>query len=196
VARGIHFDNLHRYDSKDWTKTVKNAGYFKPDFATMRFNRPVRFRLRARSGHTLAEVLIAAAFLGISVISLYTGFFTGFQVTHMSRENMRATQIMLKKLETIQLCSWNQLSNFPASFVETFDTTPPQEGSHNLVYYGTVTFAPADAVGDAAYKTNMLLVTVSLTWTNLNGRTPIVHQQQMQTHVARFGSQNYAWGVQ
>lgn len=149
-----------------------------------------------RSGHTLAEVLVAAAFLGISVISLYTGFFSGFQVTHMSRENVRATQILVKKLETIRLCSWEQLSNFPATFQETFDARPIQNGSRDLTYYGTVTFGPPDAVGDASYKTNMLLVTVSLAWTNLNGRTPIDHQQQMQTQVARYGSQNYAWGVQ
>jgi Tfp pilus assembly protein PilV len=161
----------------------------------MQFTRTAQFLSRARSGHTLAEVLVAAAFLGISVISLYTGFFSGFQVTHMSRENIRATQIMVKKLETLRLCSWNQLSNFPPTFHETFDVTPPETGARALVYYGTVTFAPADAVGSTSYQTNMLLVTVSLAWTNLNGRTPIVHQQQMQTHVARYGSQNYAWGV-
>jgi hypothetical protein len=141
-------------------------------------------------------VLVAAAFLGISVISLYTGFFSGFQITHMSRENVRATQIMLKKLETIRLCSWGQLSNFPTSFQETFDTTPPSNGVPNLLYYGTVTFSPCDTVGETSYKTNMLLVTVSLAWTNFNGKAPIVHEQQMQTHVARYGSQNYAWGVQ
>jgi Tfp pilus assembly protein PilV len=161
----------------------------------MRFFSPAQPPPGARSGHTLAEVLVAAAFLGISVISLYTGFFSGFQVTHMSRENVRATQILLKKVETIRLCSWEQLSNFPASFQETFDTRPLENGGRNLLYYGTVTFDPADAVGDTSYKTNMLLVTVSLTWTNLNGRAPIVHQQQMQTHIARYGSQNYAWGV-
>ena len=162
----------------------------------MRFIRLAHFRPWARAGHTLIETLIAAAFLGISVISLYSGFFSGFQVTHMSRENVRATQIMLKKLETIRLCSWEQLSNFPTSFQETFDTAPPGNGSPNLIYYGTVTFGPADAVGDATYKNDMMLVTVSLAWTNSNGRTPIVHQQQMQTHIARYGSQNYAWGVQ
>jgi len=140
-------------------------------------------------------VLVAAAFLGISVISLYTGFFSGFQVTHMSRENVRATQILVKKIETIRLCSWDQLSNFPATFQETFDARPVQNGARDLIYYGTVTFGPPDAVGDTSYKTNMLLVTVSLAWTNLNGRTPIIHQQQMQTEVARYGSQNYAWGV-
>jgi Tfp pilus assembly protein PilV len=161
----------------------------------MRFTRTTEFDPLARSGHTLAEVLVAAAFLGISVISLYTGFFSGFQLTHMSRENVRATQIMVKKLETIRLCSWEQLSNFPATFQETFDAGPIQNGTRDLIYYGTVTFGPPDAVGDTSYKTNMLLVTVSLAWTNLNGRTPIVHQQQMQTHVARYGSQNYAWGV-
>lgn len=162
----------------------------------MRFTRPAQCHFRARSGHTLAEVLVAAAFLGISVISLYSGFFSGFQMTRMSRENVRATQIMLKKLETIRLCSWDQLSNFPTSFQETFDTTPSSNGVPNLIYYGTVTFSPADTVGDTSYKTNMLLVTVGLAWTNSNGKAPIVHQQQMQTHVARFGSQNYAWGVQ
>jgi len=53
--------------------------------------------------------------------SLYTGFFSGFQVTHMSRENVRATPNLVKKIETIRLCSWYQLSNFPATFQETFD---------------------------------------------------------------------------
>jgi Tfp pilus assembly protein PilV len=161
----------------------------------MRFKRAAHFPSRARSGHTLAEVLVAAAFLGISVISLYTGFFSGFQVTHMSRENVRATQILSKKIETIRLCSWDQLSSFPATFQETFDARPIQDGNRDLIYYGTVTFDSADAVGDTSYKTNMLLVTVSLAWTNLNGRTPIVHQQQLQTHVTRYGSQNYEWGV-
>jgi Tfp pilus assembly protein PilV len=161
----------------------------------MRFKRAAHFPSRAPSGHTLAEVLVAAAFLGISVISLYTGFFSGFQVTHMSRENVRATQILVKKIETIRLCSWEQLSNFPPTFQETFDARPIQNGNRDLIYYGTVNFDSPDAVGDTSYKTNMLLVTVSLAWTNLNGRTPIVHQQQMQTHVARYGSQNYAWGV-
>lgn len=160
----------------------------------MSFTKRARSHFRARSGHTLAEVLIAAAFLGIAVISLYTGFFSGFQLTHISSENVRATQIMLKKLETIRLCSWDQLSHYPLSFQETFDTSGPSNGVPNLVYYGTVAFAPADAVGETAYKTNMLLVSVSLAWTNFNRSTPIVHQQQMQTHVARFGSQNYAWG--
>jgi Tfp pilus assembly protein PilV len=161
----------------------------------MRFKRAAHLPSRVRSGHTLAEVLVAAAFLGISVISLYTGFFSGFQLTHMSRENVRATQIMVKKIETIRLCSWDQLPNFPTTFQETFDAKPIENGSRNLIYYGTVTFGSPDAVGDSSYKTNMLLVTVSLAWTNLSGRTPVVHQQQMQTHVARYGSQNYAWGV-
>jgi|KBSMisStandDraft_5_1062788.scaffolds.fasta_scaffold288566_1 Tfp pilus assembly protein PilV len=161
----------------------------------MRFKRAAHFPSRARLGHTLAEVLVAAAFLGISVISLYTGFFSGFQLTHISRENVRATQILVKKIETIRLCSWDQLPNFPTTFQETFDARVIQNGNQDLIYYGTVTFGSPDAVGDTSYKTNMLLVTVSLAWTNLNGRTPIVHQQQMQTHVARFGSQNYAWGV-
>src|SRR5690348_14527657 len=106
----------------------------------MRFRQAAHFPSRVRSGHTLAEVLVAAAFLGISVISLYTGFFSGFQLTHLSRENVRATQILVKKIETIRLCSWDQLSNFPATFQETFDTTPIQNGSPNLIYYGAVTF--------------------------------------------------------
>lgn len=109
---------------------------------------------------------------------------------------MRATQIMLKKLETIRLCSWDELSNFPTSFEETFDTTPLSNGAPSLIYCGTVAFSPADAVGETSYRTNMLLVTVSLAWTNSNGKTPIVHEQQMQTQIARYGSQNYAWGVQ
>jgi len=47
----------------------------------------------------------------------------------MSRENLRATQIMLEKVETLRVCNWDQLitpgylpTNFTAYYYETANT--------------------------------------------------------------------------
>src|SRR5437868_166473 len=117
----------------------------------------------ARSAFTLAEILITVVMLGILVISLYAGLSAGFGLVHLSREDLRATQVLMEKLETVRLCTWNQLATFPRSFQQRFDPLSKNNHTDEVVYHGTVSIGPPGAIPDlVAYKTNMRLVTVSL----------------------------------
>ena len=60
--------------------------------------------------YTLAEVIVCVALVAILFVSLYGGMTSGFAVTQSSRENLRATQIMLEYMEGIRLYNWDQLT--------------------------------------------------------------------------------------
>jgi Tfp pilus assembly protein PilV len=140
----------------------------------------------------MAEVMIAACVLGIVSISMYGGFASGFMLVDSTRQELRATQILTQKAEALRLCTWSSLTNCPISFSESYDPTSANGG---ITYVGTVsTNTPTIIPVSAAYRTNMCVATITLYWTNYNGRQKIVHSRTSQTLIARYGIQNYIWG--
>jgi len=147
-----------------------------------------------QAASSITEVLVAVMVLATMVIALYAGFSSGFSVAQQTRENLRATQIMMQKVEAVRLCTWDQFTNL--LFVERYDPFGVSSNAGGAVYRGTVTFGPAGSIPDtAAYKTNLRLVTVTIQWTNFSGVKHIVRSRQMETHVARYGMQNYSYGM-
>jgi Tfp pilus assembly protein PilV len=138
-------------------------------------------------------VLIAVCILGVASIGLYGGFATGFMLVDSTRQELRATQILTQKAESLRLCSWSSLTNFPIVFTELYDPTSANGG---VIYAGNVTTnVPAVLPVSAGYRTNMCLATINLYWTNYNGTRKIVHNRTSQTLIARYGIQNYIWGT-
>ena len=145
------------------------------------------------AGYTLAEVVVAVLILTTIGVAYYSGLSNGFSLVQSNRDNLRATQILMQKLEGLRLCTWSELTN--CSFVEVYDPLGATNGSGGTIYRGTITTNSASVIPNASsYKANMRQVTVSVYWTNYNGRIPNVHNRQMQTQVARYGIQNYIWG--
>ena len=159
--------------------------------------RNTRFRRQRtdQRAYTVVETLVAVVILAIMLVSLYGGFTSGFAVVQVARENLRATQIMVQRIETLRLYNWEQVrntSNFlKPAFTNWYD---PSDTSKGTVYVGFVT-TNAPAVGLAAYTNNMRAVTVTVYWTNhIHGNnTPLVRTRQMQTYVARYGMQSYLY---
>ena len=149
---------------------------------------------RRPSAYTVAEVLVAVFLLGIITVSLFAAFSSGLAIVSLARENLRATQVLTEKLETIRLLTWEQGTNqtlASPAFTEPYD---PASDNPGVIYSGFVSVGPAPGV-PADYQDNLRLVTVTVYWTNyLQGSTiPIVHSRQMQTCVARYGMQNYLY---
>ena len=158
-------------------------------------------RLRARkkrevcSAFTLVEIMVAVFVLAIMGLAYYAALASGFALVQATREDLRATQIMTQKIEGVRLCTWSQLTNF--NFQELYDPLSSSTNSKGTIYYGSVAMAAAASItNNPAYYGNMRQVTVSLNWTNYNGKKPLPHSRQMQTQVARYGLQNYVWGAQ
>lgn len=152
-------------------------------------------RHRSESAHSLPEAIIAALLLGTMVISLYAGFSSGFSMVRASREDLRAAQIVLERMETLRLYTWSQLQDtnqyLPVRFTEYYNPLGNADDS-GVIYSGHVfTSRPASINPSVFYRTNMLEVTVKVYWTNRVGDQTVLRSKQMQTYISRYGMQNY-----
>src|SRR5690242_17777270 len=114
---------------------------------------------RSRIGFSLPETMVAVLIAGIMFTALHACFASGFAAVKATRERLRATQVILHRMEGIRLCGFDQITNTvinPRSFTEYFDNA----GGTGIVY--DVRFTPSvPAAGTLpdAYRTNMLLIT-------------------------------------
>jgi hypothetical protein len=139
--------------------------------------------------------MVAVGVLGVSFVSLYAGISAGFAMTQVSRENMRATQIMVEKMEGIRLFNWNQVtaSNMiPTKFAERYYPAVGNTPARGITYTGTITvtdpaslnFKPA-----RSYDSNMRVVSVEVSWTS----GEVQRTRRMSTLVSKNGLQNYVY---
>ncbi|MDB6039769.1 MAG: hypothetical protein JWM99_3610 [Verrucomicrobiales bacterium] len=143
----------------------------------------------------MMEVLVALAIFGVVFLSLYAAMSSGFGVVRLSRENLRATQIMEEKMETLRLYTWSQVTSngfIPTNFTEVFykmtnsSSTGLVSGA-GITYTGTVSIVQAPV--SEAYSNDLKQITVSLQW--LSGNR--LRQRDMTTFVSKYGVQNYVY---
>ena len=160
----------------------------------MRTGKATKDKRAKASAFTLADVIVAVFVLGTVGGTFCIGLSSGFYVLQNTREDLRATQIMMQRVEAIRLCTWSELS--PFTFQENYDPLSGTNQAAGAKYFGNLTLGPATSVpNSASYAPNICQVTVNLTWTNYNLNVPVVHTRQMRTQVARYGLQNYIWGA-
>jgi len=143
---------------------------------------------KTQSAFTFVEVIIAMAAVGVVVVALYMGISSGFSIIRLARENLRATQIMVEKMETVRLYNWDQICSngfIPSPFQAPYYsqglvTNPP-------IYYGTVSLDTAPISPD--YSNDLKRIVVNISWTS--GDVP--RQRQITTFVSRYGLQNYIY---
>lgn len=156
---------------------------------------------RGSQAFSIIEALVSACVVGVLFVSLYSGITAGFGALNAARENLRATQVMLDKMETLRLYSWSQVSTFgsstsyiPSTFTESFyptttnysESTVSTGATGGFSYYGTVEIASSGFTQN--YSNSVKLVTITLRWTN-----GVPRSQSMSTYTAQYGIQNYIY---
>jgi len=157
-----------------------------------------------RRAFSLVEVLVAMSVISIAFVSLYAGITSGVAIIKLARENLRATQIMLEKMETIRICSWDQVTsgtNIPPQFVDTFYPAATQLEDQGTKFYGTVILT--NVTFWTNYRDDMRQVIVQVRWTNWSDvvkdrygitRTNFIARfREMRSLVAKEGMQNYVF---
>jgi len=144
---------------------------------------------KPESGMTLVDVVMAVAILGVMAGGIFGSFRYGFFTLQLVRENQRATQILLEKVETIRLYNWDQVNSngfIPATFPDVYD---PQAaaGFQGTSYSGTVTIANCPLT--SSYAADLRQLTVTLSWTTRG----IPHTRSLTTYLAKDGIQNYVY---
>jgi hypothetical protein len=149
-------------------------------------------------GFGLVDALFAMVMAGVMFLALYAGLAFGFKVIKFARENTRATQIMLEKMETVRLYTWTQLTN--TGFVPTNKFTVPYyavgtNGSSSLLYTGQVVIQASDLRGPdgaprtTSYAGDMRKITIKLEWCP----SGLMRTREMSTYVSRNGMQTYVY---
>jgi len=152
-----------------------------------------------RQAFTLVEVLAATAIAAIILTALFAGISTGISVLKTTRENLRATQIMVSRMEGLRLCAWgtNQLFNpvvVPATFTDYFYPVGLGYQTNGAVYSGTMTVTTNFTLNPAAsYNGQMALVTVRVSWNDAFYGVTTTHTRSVSTLVAQNGIQNYVY---
>ena len=134
------------------------------------------------------------------LVSLFAGISASFRVTQAARENLRATQIMLERMETVRLYTWNQLlySNMIPATTTTFYYPLATEGeSRGITYRVNLSVTNAAMNPPAAYSDRLRAISVTVFWTNYYGSkrqtNVLVRSRSMTTYSARDGIQNYVY---
>ena len=141
------------------------------------------------SGFTLAESMVAVAMGAVLLTALYGGITFSYGTIKLSREDLRATQVLVEQMEKLRLTPYANLGNFTTNI-------PFGNGSTGAFYTISIaTAAPtaSDLVSPGVsnpqvyYTDSMLRITATATWTNSN----IQRTRILQTFAAKKGIQGY-----
>lgn len=139
------------------------------------------------------EVVLATGIISITGAGVIGSVNYGLYIMRVARENQRATQVMLEKLEAIRLYNWTQVTNpgfIPTKFTAPYDPTAAVS-SQGTTYYGTMSITTPTFIGTTPnYSASIRQFNVSLSWTNNGG---ISHTRSLSTYVAQNGVQNYVY---
>jgi type II secretory pathway pseudopilin PulG len=153
----------------------------------------IRCNKKSICAMALAEVVMATAIVAILGGGVVSSINYGLFVMRIARENQRATQVMVERLESIRLYNWDQVTSgsfIPTSFTENYDPSAPTNGQ-GVKYFGSLSVQnPVFSGVTPSYANNMRQFTVTLQWTNAS-RVP--HLRTLTTYVAKDGIQNYVY---
>jgi type II secretory pathway pseudopilin PulG len=136
---------------------------------------------------------VAILIAGIMLPSLFTGLASSFSTMQATRENLRATQIIVQRMEALRLAPYTTLQNpaaYPTNSTEYYSPSGQASGKGGTPYTVTYNWASGPSSLPPSYRTNMLLVTVTASWNS--GKVP--HTRSMQSYVTRYGVQRYVSG--
>ncbi len=145
---------------------------------------------RCSPAFSIIEILVAMSIVGVMFVALYSGFSAGFAVVQLARENLRGTQILQEKMETIRLYTWDQINEpgfIPTSFTDTFYPSLTNQTETGLIYTGTVTIAQAPVA--ESYSNDLKLITIKVEWSSVG----VLRKREMRTLVSHYGLQNYIY---
>ena len=129
--------------------------------------------------------------LGLAIVSLFALLSGGFAMARLNRDNLRATQIMLNRVEGLRLYNWGQLTSsnmVPTTFTEYYYPSGITNANQGTVFSGDVIITNAVQTPSSTYgPTMMRRVTVRVRW--MSGK--LQHNREMTTYVSEYGLQNY-----
>jgi len=132
------------------------------------------------------------AVLGVLFVALYSGMAQSTLSVRLMRENIRATQIMVEKMEVIRTFNWDQINSngcVPTNFISSYmynGTNYPERAGTGPIYTGAVSILKIPVSVSQNYTGDLRMVTINLSWSSAG----MARSRQLSTYVSRYGVQN------
>ena len=150
-----------------------------------------RYAWRTEAAFTLVESMVALMVAAVMFTALYSGFIFSYAALKLDREDLRATQILLQRMETLRLTSFSAIQG--GTLTEYYDPNGQTNSSYGAAYTVTITTnAPTSTdmpVQPVYYMSKMLKITATATWTNANK----LRTRSLQTYASQGGIQSYIY---
>jgi hypothetical protein len=145
----------------------------------------------------LLEATIGMVLLGLIFMAMYTGLVTTTFSVQLSRENLRATQIMAEKLDTIRLYGYKKFVVDDPFYIQRgvvdaplYVDDPTKAGNDaTTARLYDIEVLIENAPFTEPYAVDMRMVTVKLTW--LTGK--MKRTRSMSTLVSKYGLYKYVY---
>lgn len=151
-----------------------------------------------RSGFTLLEVMLAAVVMLFAMATSLTTLQYGLRSVDTARNTTIASQILQSSIELLRLQNWTQIvalqtaqltATTPVNVDLTTTLLPSGVTPLNTTLTAVATrFACTRLIADL--RTNIKLITVTVTWTGMDGRA---HQLSMETRYGKDGLSDYLY---
>lgn len=150
---------------------------------------------KASFGFTLVETMVATMVAAIMLSAHFLAFASGFAMVTVTREDLRASQIMLQRMEAIRITGFDQIATkFPTNATEYYDEKHKATGGGGAAYTVSYSTKPGyqlvDTTMPTSYRTNLMEVTVGVSWKS-GTKT---RSRSMRTYVNRYGVESYVAG--
>ena len=146
---------------------------------------------RSEAAFTLVECIVGLLIAAVVLTALYSSFIFAYGAVKLDREDLRATQILLQRMETLRLTSFSAIQG--GTLTEYYDPNGQTNSTCGAAYTVTVTTNTPTAtdmpVQPVYYMNKMLKVTATATWTNANR----LCTRSLQTYASQAGIQNYIY---
>jgi Tfp pilus assembly protein PilV len=155
-------------------------------------------RRRPDSGFTILEVAMASFVMAFGLATSIIAMQSGFKTIDIARGTTLASQILQSEMERLRLMSWTSIhalstatdttapypTGSPAG-VEMFDGATYFSSNPDIAGKFTIT---RTVVHDTARPDDVLYITISVTWTSIDGRS---HTRSFQSMYAKDGLYDY-----
>jgi prepilin-type N-terminal cleavage/methylation domain-containing protein len=161
-------------------------------------------RLRGCEAFSLIEVLASVVIAAILLTAVFAGISGTFKLLNTTREDLRATQIIVSRLEALHLEAWgntNQTSQLfntnlvPQTFTDYFYPLG-LNGTTNqgTVYTGSINiYTNLSLTPSSSYGSSMALIVITVSWSDSGYGVTTPHSRSMSTYLSSHGVQNYVY---
>jgi type II secretory pathway pseudopilin PulG len=162
-----------------------------PDLGHTLSNRDTRRIHPACCGFTIFEVMMAASILVLVISTSLAVLQTGMRAVDTARNTTLASQICQSAIEVLRLQNWTQICALPASeAVNISSVISSGTGTTLDTTLSTFTSLFTCTRTVSASKTNMRVITITVSWNGNDGRA---HSVSTQARYAKNGLNDYIY---